>query len=297
MQQPTPRIGLVTVLYKSDTVLGDFVKSLAAQTGKNFVLFCVDNSPNEASSTLLHQLMNDYQIVYQHIKMEDNIGVAAGNNVGIRAAIENNCDYVLLLNNDIEFSQTHLFESLLRLAHTHKEKIFVPKILFYDTQKIWFGGGHFNSLRALGIHETGLLYETKQRHITYAPTCFMLIHKSVFEQIGIMDSNYFVYTDDTDFVYRATKQHLQLLYVPTLYLLHKVSSSTGGDNSTFYIYYSNRNKIYFIKKHYKGILKISSLGYFLFARILFYVKFNAPQRTALIKGIKDGFRMNVHNPQ
>jgi GT2 family glycosyltransferase len=73
--------------------------------------------------------------------------------------------------------------------------------------------------------------------------------------------------------------------------LHKVSSSSGGDSSLFYIYYSNRNKIYFIRKHYRGFRKWFAIGYMLAARTIFWLRFNKEQRKKLVQAIKDGFRM------
>ena len=49
--------------------------------------------------------------------------------------------------------------------------------------------------------------------IEYAPTCCALIHRSVFEDIGLMDEKYFVYFDDTDFFFRVFKhgKHIKLV--------------------------------------------------------------------------------------
>jgi hypothetical protein len=49
---------------------------------------------------------NDDRIVI--IKNQTNVGVAAGNNQGIKNAIEDNCDELLIINNDVEFSNTLL---------------------------------------------------------------------------------------------------------------------------------------------------------------------------------------------
>ena len=54
-------------------------------------------------------------------------------------------------------------------------------------------------------------YEKKE-FTGYAPTCFMLVEAAVFERIGFMDERYFVYYDDTDFVWRAVKLGTELCY-------------------------------------------------------------------------------------
>jgi GT2 family glycosyltransferase len=131
------------------------------------------------------------------------------------------------------------------------------------------------------------------KYITYAPTCFLYVDASVFEEIGFMDEKYFAYYDDTDFVLRAIRKGIKMWYEPSVYLLHKVSTSSGGDTSPFYIYYGNRNKIYFIRKNFKGIKKLFLLFYAMLTRTVFYLKFDKVGKKNLIKGIKDGFKISL----
>ena len=88
----------------------------------------------------------------------------------------------------------------------------------------------------------------KKVRVSYSPTCFMIIRKAVFEDIGMMDENYFVYWDDTDFVYRALKNGKTLWYIPNANIKHKESTSTGL-KSDFSIYYLHRNMVYFTLKN------------------------------------------------
>ena len=291
------KIGLVTVLFKSDNVLPDFFKSIAKQTHKNYILYLVDNSPNPTSDSIIEKYLAENPITeYRHIKNSDNLGVAEGNNIGIRQAIIDKCAYVLLLNNDIELEQEFVFSSMLSLCEKQGEKIIVPKIFYYDTRKIWMAGGVMNKWRALGIHygdgkDDATEYNIA-KYITYAPTCFMLIESSVFKTVGLMDEKYFAYYDDTDFVFRALKAGYQMYYEPTLTVLHKVSSSTG-DDSTFYVYYSNRNKIYFIRKNLKGFVEYFAILYTFFTRIFYYIRFDKAQRKKIIQALSDGFKIPV----
>lgn len=289
------KIGLVTVLFKSDEVLEDFFKSISFQTHKNYVLYLIDNSVNDVTNNLIDQYLKQYPITSSiHVKNETNKGVAAGNNTGIHLALKDGCSHVLLLNNDIELEQDFVFERLLSLSA--KEDIVVPKIYYYSDRKIWMAGGYMDKPRALGVHYGDGKNDSPEfnlpRYITYAPTCFMLIKKEVFDKIGFMDEKYFAYYDDTDFVFRAIESGIKMYYDPTIYVLHKVSSS-AGTNSPFYVYYSNRNKIYFIRKNFKGINKYFSILYTLLARIVFYLKYDRARKKKLIEGLRDGFKIQV----
>ncbi|MBM3415177.1 MAG: glycosyltransferase family 2 protein [Bacteroidetes bacterium] len=292
------KTGLVTVLYNSDNVLEDFFRSISKQSYKDYILYLVDNSVNDLTNSSIVRLVKEYPVTqYSHIKSEGNIGVAAGNNAGIKQALEDGCDYVLLLNNDIEIESRDALMKMLSVCEMKGEKMVVPKIYYFDTHRLWMAGGHMDTWRALGVHDgykktDGPAYNVP-RHITYAPTCFMLINKQVFDKIGMMDEQYFAYYDDTDFVYRAAKTGFKLYYEPSINILHKVSSSGGGDLSAFYVYYSNRNKIYFIRKNFKGIKRIFAIFYTIFSRIFFWLQFNKARKKDLIRGLKDGFRIKT----
>jgi hypothetical protein len=294
------RIGLVTVLYKCDEVLPDFFKSVSIQTHKDYILYLIDNSASQETDAMIARCLAQYPVTaYKHINTGGNIGVAAGNNAGIKLSLEDNCDHVLILNNDIDIPQDYMFSQLVSLADEKGEAMIVPKIYYHGESKLWMAGGYMDEWRALGVHygmnkEDGPAFNVA-KHCTYSPTCFMLVKKEVFEKVGIMDERYFAYYDDTDFVLRATRLGYRIFYDPSLVLLHKVSSSVGT-NSPFYVYYSNRNKIYFIRKNFKGIRRYFALCYTLLSRVAFWLGFDKVRKQKLIQGLKDGFRMKPGQP-
>lgn len=294
------RIGLVTVLYKCDEVLPGFFKSVSIQTHKEYILYLIDNSASPATDEMIARCLATYPVsAYKYVNTGGNIGVAAGNNTGIRMSLEDQCDHILLLNNDIEFSQEYVFSQMVDLADKKGESLIVPKIFYYGEDKLWMAGGYMDEWRALGVHygmnkADGPAFD-QAKHCTYAPTCFMLIKKEVVEKVGIMDERYFAYYDDTDFVLRATRLGYPVFYEPSLIIRHKVSSS-AGTNSPFYVYYSNRNKIYFIRKNFKGIRRYFALGYALLSRVAFWLGFDKVRKQKLIQGLKEGFRMKPGQP-
>jgi GT2 family glycosyltransferase len=291
------KIGLVTVLYKSDDVLEGFFRSISRQTYKDYILYLVDNSVNDFTNSLVKKLTETYPVTQcHHIKNSENVGVAAGNNIGARQSILDQCTHILLLNNDIEIDQDNVFNRLVYLCEERGETMVVPKIYYYGTQRLWMAGGYMDKWRALGVH---FGYKKKDRskyniakHISYAPTCFMIIAKQVFEKTGFIDEKYFAYYDDVDFVFRAAKNGFYIYYEPSISILHKVSSS-AGTASPFYVYYSNRNKIYFIKKNLKGLNRYFAICYTIVSRIFFWMKYDPGRRKKLIEGLRDGFRKST----
>jgi hypothetical protein len=185
-------IGVVTVTYNSAEVLPDFLRCLFAQTHHNFILFAIDNASKDDTINILHRCTDRRLTV---IANPDNCGVAAGNNQGIRAALEAGCDSVLLINNDTEFEAT-LIANLLEGLAMHRVGMTCPKMMYYDEpQRIWAAGGTFQPwLGYRSVHLGGGEIDRGQydltRLVTYTPTCCVLIARPVFHKIGLMDERF-----------------------------------------------------------------------------------------------------------
>lgn len=292
----TRRIGIVTVLYNSDDVLPGFFESLARQQDMQFRLYVIDNSKTDSGSRLSRELADRYGIDAEIVFNDANVGVAKGNNQGIEMARRDGCDLVLLANNDIEFESPDLMAHLAAEMHTRELAAIVPKIYFYGLErKIWFAGGKFSVLRATTPH----FGEGEDDHgqydavslIDYAPTCFMLIRTDVFDALGVMDEKYFVYYDDTDFLWRMRKANMKVGFAPGEIVLHKVSYSTGGGVSEFSLYYGSRNRIYFIRKHYSLPLAAASLAFFGITRVIKAISLAPKQRASMFRGLIDGLKL------
>lgn len=252
------KIGVVTVTYNSEPVLQEFFDSLAMQTHRNFVLYVVDNASKDKTLEMTRQRI-DFPVVV--IANAENLGVAEGNNQGIRAALANACECVLLLNNDVVFPED-LFAQLYAGLDRHHCDMTTGMMYYHDHPDVfWCAGGRFQSWLGYRTQHDGENQKDKgqynqPRRITYTPTCCLLVRRSVFEQVGLMDSRYFVYTDDVDFLYRCLKRKLLLWYLPQAKLWHKVSSLSGGETSDFMRRYCTRNRVYFL---HKNLPKMSAL--------------------------------------
>ncbi|MCV2364702.1 glycosyltransferase family 2 protein [Paucibacter sp. DJ1R-11] len=290
-----PFIGIVTVLFNSDDLLDDFFKSLASQTFKNFRLYVLDNSASDSGSEIARRLALQHGIVAKVVFNNANLGVAKGNNQGIALALADGCSHVLLANNDTEFGSQTLAE-LIGALDGKSELAATAKIMYHDApETLWYGGGRITPWTLLtphyGIDTIDRGQFDQQEHVGYAPTCFMLIDASVFSSVGMMDEQYFVYYDDTDFIWRMGRQGIRIRFVASAVVLHKVSSSTGGGHSPFSVYYTNRNRVYFIRKNLQGLRRMVALGYFLLTRIPRLGTLAPSLARRGWRGLADGFRM------
>jgi GT2 family glycosyltransferase len=294
-----PVIGIVTVLFNSSEVIQDFFKSLEEQVYKDFILYVVDNKSTDNSLEIVKELSQKVGFKTHVIAEQKNGGIAKGNNIGIKMAIAEGCEYIVLSNNDIL-----LFPDTIKNLYTglieEKAAIAAPKILFFDSGKIWYAGGRFSKLSGLTPHkgygeEDNGQYDIRSLFI-YSPTCFCLIHKSAIDKVGFFDENYFVYFDDSDFMFRAEKLGIKKIYIPESKLYHKVSSTTGGSFSDFSLRYTYRNLTYFALKQYN---LLTCFGVFSFQIIHYFFRkkwnLNNHQRKIVRKAYVEGFYLYRNN--
>lgn len=249
--RPMSKVGVVTVTYNSASVLPEFFNSLWAQTHTDFVLFLVDSGSSDGTPELVRGVADPR---LQSVFLDKNVGFAAGSNLGIKMALQQGCEAVMLLNNDTSFGPD-LFQGLIDGLVTYRCDMTTPKMLYYDSPKtIWSAGGHLNRWLAYRNTHGGEKQPDdgrfdKPRRVSFTPFCCVLMRRGVFDKIGLLDESYFVYTEDADYCLRALRTGLTIWYVPKVQLWHKVSALTGH-MSDFLVYYCTRNRMLFIKKHF-----------------------------------------------
>lgn len=250
---------LINVIYPNYEVIvvdnGSTNESLAKLKAKNPFEFAQGKEKLEVGAPF------DFAQGKQSLKIienKENLGFAGGNNVGIKYALENDADYVLLLNNDTLASETFLSELLAEAEKNKTFGLFGPKIYFWprtSPERIWFMGGKINWLKTKGVHvnydakenspaETGArLIETD-----YITGCGLLIRREVIKKIGTLSDDYFLYYEDTDYCLKARVAGWKCGIVPSARIWHKVSRS-AKEFSPSYLYYHARNGLLMAKRN------------------------------------------------
>ena len=257
------KIGLITITFNSDKFIYDFVESINNSNLKNLdvELFIIDN----ASQNNPKELFSQCQLKTKIVNNATNIGVSAANNYGANLAISAGCDVLIFLNNDITFDSDVIYEcSEYALCNN---AITSPRILTNDTPpKIWYESGGFSSVKGYtGVHRHRKNHQIE--YVEYMPTCFSVVPKNLYKEIGGFDELFFVYFDDTDFMYRANRLGIQLVVLQDLTLIHHVGGTTGGVSSPFTGYQTSKNRLLFLRKHFgntrAALFSIVFLAYYL----------------------------------
>lgn len=222
----------------------------------------VDNGSTDNSIESFNQLKTP---VFKLIKNEKNLGFAAGNNVGIKDALEGNTDWILLLNNDTLVDR-NLIINLVKSIKSNKIGIISPKIYFaqgYEFHKdkypkgvlgkvIWSAGGKMDWNNVFGVNIGVDDVDRGQYEIEFetdfATGACMFIKREVFEKIGFLDERYFMYFEDADFCQRVVMAGYKIIYSPVSVIWHKVSQGSGiGSNLNDY--FISRNRMLFGMKY------------------------------------------------
>jgi GT2 family glycosyltransferase len=235
---------------KSDTL--ECLESVIKIDYNNYQIVVVDNGSADDSVAAIREKYPTVTL----IENEANLGYAEGNNVGIRYALSEQADYVMLLNNDT-IVDLNLLTSLVEASEEYPTAgIFGAKIYYIDPpNKIWFAGGKWNLETAKSEHiggneidDSGLWSEIKE--VDYACGCALLIKTEVIQKIGLLESRFFLTWEELDWCYGAKKLGYQSLIVPKAMVWHKISASfVGGANKFHQQYFLERNRLLWIEKH------------------------------------------------
>lgn len=220
-----------------------------------------------------------------------NLGYGGGNNVGIKFALnQKKFDYICILNNDTIVTPNFLYE--LIKAYDKQTGICGPVIYnYYNPQLVWSSGGKYNFFTGFYYNQRKTLNSQLKPKTTQSlsGTCW-LVNSFIFEKIGFIDEEYFLYAEDIDFCYRIRKAGLKLKVIPSSIIYHKVSKTTGN-NSPFMLYHFHRSKLKFIMKNYKGLKRFFYLNLNLLLRYIrafqYWISGRKKEAIKILEAIKD----------
>src|SRR3989344_2005416 len=245
---------------KDETI--ECIKSLSHINYSNLQceIVVVDNASTDGSIKELGKLKLKFKI--KIIINKSNLGFAAGNNVGIRYALKNNFDAILILNNDT-FVDKNLLVELVNIADkSNNWGMISPKIYFakgFEFHKnkyskkdlgkvIWSAGGEidWNNVfgKNRGVDEVDEGQYDSDEEIEFATGACVFINSEALSKCGQFDERYFMYFEDVDLSVRFKESGFKIYYAPKAVLWHKVaqSSGIGGGLNDYFI---TRNRMLF----------------------------------------------------
>lgn len=246
------KIAVVIVAYNGREYLPDCFNSLKKQILLPTEVIVVDNASKDNSVKYIQNNFPEFKLIIN----DKNQGFAQANNQGIEMALQNNPDYVFLLNQDT-VCEPDCLEKLAARAENNKENVFAwqPLILCWDNKNLIQTAGdkiHYLGFGFCGDYKKQITqlsnYPTTQvPNITYASGAAMFINVSVFKKVGFLDKDLFLYHEDLDLCLRARFLGYEIVLVKEAIVYHKY---VGGVPKHRW-YWSERNRLLTLLKFYK----------------------------------------------
>lgn len=282
-------IAIVIVNYNSASFIDECISSLKEERDPAWDLVVVDSASSDDSMSRLEAAFPDGV----HIRRDENVGFAAGANIGVRRCMERGHRYVLFLNPDVAVTP----DFLRRMLEAADERtMVVPKILYYyDHRLISTHAGGFDWRLGLfrGTHHgevDGPETDQRREGLETASFCCALVPVRAFRDAGLLDERFFMYYEETDFIRRAQALGYRLRYEPSAVIYHRESGSSGGGWMTpFKQYYATRNRIFLVRKHARSRAAYAYFtAYFWTTRAITAARMAAAGRWRLLRAMLRG---------
>lgn len=177
----------------------------------------------------------------------------------------------MLLNNDTIVKPWFLNSMINSFNIDNRIGIVGCKIMYYPEKNIiWYGGGYIDWFKFIGAHYGMRQIDKGQcdnkKEIDFVTGCCMLIKREVFEKIGLLSEDYFMYFEDVDFCVKVKDAGFMIWYNPEAVIYHKIGLSSGGEESPFSIEWCTRNRLLFMNKYKNNVSRFRCM----LSKIFFY---------------------------
>lgn len=198
------------------------------------------------------------------LKSSSNRGYSAGNNLGIKfALLQENLDYVWILNNDVVVDSSSL-EKLIRKANSTNSKIafWGSRVMFYyEPTIIQSLGGIYNykwgnsKQVGYGLKVNDYVSDEEYKSINYVPGCAVLASKKVIHEVGLLNEDFFLFYEEIDWALRAKNKGYEIGFCYDSIVYHKDGSSTklkkqDKQPSAFADFHITKSRMILTKKYF-----------------------------------------------
>ena len=246
-----PELEAVVVTYNA---LPHLERCLGSVAGYETVV--VDHGSTDGTLELVRERFPQVSLLEQ-----ENRGLAAGWNRGIR---ETSAPFVLVLNADA-WLVGDAAERLVAFAEEHERAGFVaprllnpdgtlqPSVRAFPTP--WRLATEYLFLRklaprsrALNAFYGGGFRHDEAREVDFAKAAGFLLRRAAFEDVGPFDEDFFLFSEETDWCYRARAAGWQSFFYPGAEVVHVGGASWRGESATLFRE-QVRGHLHFLAKH------------------------------------------------
>ena len=241
---PIQKVSVIIPTLLRDDLLRDCLESLSQQTFHDFETILISNG----AGNWANKLASEFGCTL--VAFPENRGFAAAVNAGIALS---RSPYVALLNDDVCLEKTWL-QLTAALLEARPELSFCCGKIYQADGVLLDNAGDALSLGGsawrLGFGRKDSEPFATPRQVFAAPATAALFRRSVFEQVGGLDEDFFAYLEDIDFSLRVGRSGSRGLYLPQATCRHQGSASLGKSDPTAVFRLLTQNQLMILAKHY-----------------------------------------------
>lgn len=236
---PSVDLSVVIVSYNTSDLLNNCLSSIEAwleansHTGEVIV---VDNASTDGTSGMIRRRFPDAKLIENH----RNVGFAAANNKGIRAARGR---YIVLLNPDTTVLGDAFGQMASYLDSNPGVGMVGPRLMFPD-------GRVQSSRRRFPTRLTGYLESTiiqdywpnnrivrryyladrpdnQTQPVDWLVGACLMVRREAITSVGLLDERYFMYSEEVEWCYRMKRYGWKIVYLPQAAVIHHEGASSS----------------------------------------------------------------------
>jgi GT2 family glycosyltransferase len=261
-----PAVSVVVVNWNRCNLLRACLRSLTRQRSVQFEVIVVDNGSTDGSSDMVKAEFLHGNLPVTLIQNDRNLGYCAANNQGI---VQARGQFIALLNNDAEADPGWLAALLAAFQGRDDVGMAASKILSWENPRVIDKAGHLIYLdgqnRGRGHGQLDCGQFDKLEEVLWPDGCAAMYRRSMLEEIGAFDEDFFAYADDAELGLRARIAGWNCVYVPDAIVYHH-HSATLGVESARRLELIERNRVFLVAKHFPWTLLCLN-GVFYLARL------------------------------
>lgn len=286
-------IGVVILNYNNSKMTIQCYESIHKMNTLEARYYIVDNNSNDNSADKLNEYFHDIENA-KVICSDINGGYSYGNNLGIKAAITDDAEYIAVLNNDVFFLNDALREMIVKFSdpevamvyprtfnENHNDnQILLSIFTLRDIVMSKKPFKYFSNL--LNDHLNKINYDVNEdlKFTGSAVGCCFVMPTKVWYEVDLLDENLKFYCEEMVLSKKLEERKLKSFYASKAHVTHLSGKSLSKNGNVFGSVYQNLGRYYYIKRY----LKISGIKCYLYYYMIYGIFF---VKSKLDSGNKD----------
>lgn len=241
--QRRPQVSIIIVNWNGRSWLEKCLPTVAQQTWTDYEVIIVDNGSQDDSVAWLKTNWPEVRV----IPLKLNLGFAAANNVGIRAA---HGEFIVTLNNDTLVDLNWLGAMVTAVSAPDVGMVAAKITIWNQPERLDSTGIEIDKLGMAWNRGYGQAVETEFSTEVLGPSAAAALYRrAMLDEIGLFDENYFAYYEDVDLAWRAQRAGWRCVFAHDAHVRHW-HSATGEKTPKLKTFLIGRNKVWSFLKNY-----------------------------------------------